>query len=98
MQQPTINVFNEENYHRSPSEDSGLGMGISDKNPRIRPPSTTGKSELNDEDHQNQEYVSGDEDDPAGTRSRRHSSPRGSRSGSTTALHQQEYPDSVSFV
>ncbi|XP_064212672.1 whirlin isoform X4 [Tribolium castaneum] len=41
-----------------------------------------------------EEYVSGDEENPPGTRSRRHSSPGESRSGSTTALHQQDYPDS----
>lgn len=42
------------------------------------------------------EYVSGDEENPPGTRSRRHSSPGESRSGSATALHQTDYPDSVS--
>ncbi|CAG9814385.1 unnamed protein product [Phaedon cochleariae] len=42
-----------------------------------------------------EEYTSGDEEDPAGNRSRRHSSPGGSRSGSTTALHQQEYTDAA---
>uniref|UniRef100_A0A6P7FA05 Whirlin isoform X1 n=1 Tax=Diabrotica virgifera virgifera TaxID=50390 RepID=A0A6P7FA05_DIAVI len=41
-----------------------------------------------------EEYVSGDEDNPVGNRSRRHSSPGESRTGSTTALHQQDYPDS----
>ncbi|XP_057652005.1 disks large homolog 5 isoform X1 [Diorhabda carinulata] len=96
IQPPIINIQNEGDYHRSPSEDSGLGMGVADKNPtRVRPASATGK--LNDEDHQNQDYVSGEEDNPAGTRSRRHSSPGESRTGSTTALHQQDYPDSVSY-
>ncbi|XP_049822236.1 whirlin [Aethina tumida] len=92
-QPPGISVYNEDDY-RSPSEDSGLGMGISEKNQRTRPPSATEKIGVNDEDHQNQEYVSGDEDNPPGTRSRRHSSPGESRSGSTTALHQPDYPDS----
>ncbi|KAJ8918445.1 hypothetical protein NQ315_008142 [Exocentrus adspersus] len=52
---PGVNVYNEDDY-RSPSEDSGLGMGISDRIPRIRPPSATGKTvtDYNDEDHQNQ--------------------------------------------
>lgn len=40
--------------------------------------------------------MSGDEENPAGSRSRRHSSPGESRSGSATALHQTDYPDSVS--
>lgn len=44
------------------------------------------------------EYISGDEDNLVGTRSRRHSSPGESRTGSTTALQQQDYSDSVSFV
>nr|XP_015833715.1 PREDICTED: whirlin [Tribolium castaneum] len=92
---PGVSISNEDDY-RSPSEDSGLGMGISDRIQRTRPPSATGKivTALNDEDHQTQEYVSGDEENPPGTRSRRHSSPGESRSGSTTALHQQDYPDS----
>ncbi|KAJ3654774.1 hypothetical protein Zmor_013940 [Zophobas morio] len=95
---PGVSISNEDDY-RSPSEDSGLGMGISDRIQRTRPPSATGKivTALNDEDHQTQEYVSGDEENPPGTRSRRHSSPGESRSGSTTALHQQDYPDSVSI-
>lgn len=43
-----------------------------------------------------QDYGSGDEaDGPPGTRSRRHSSPGESRSGSATELHVQEYADSV---
>lgn len=42
-----------------------------------------------------EDYTSGDEqENPVGSRSRRHSSPGESRSESTTALHQQEYPDS----
>ncbi|KAK9709735.1 PDZ domain [Popillia japonica] len=40
------------------------------------------------------EYCSGDEENPPGTRSRRHSSPDESRSGSATALHQADYSDS----
>ncbi|KAK9869538.1 hypothetical protein WA026_003294 [Henosepilachna vigintioctopunctata] len=75
---------------RSPSEDSGLGLGMADRSQRPRPASATRKT--SNEDHQNQEYTSGDEENPAGTRSRRHSSPGESRTGSTTAL--QEYPDS----
>ncbi|XP_063903170.1 whirlin isoform X1 [Zophobas morio] len=96
---PGVSISNEDDY-RSPSEDSGLGMGISDRIQRTRPPSATGKivTALNDEDHQTQEYVSGDEENPPGTRSRRHSSPGESRSGSTTALHQQDYPDSSGYL
>lgn len=43
------------------------------------------------------EYVSGDEENQQGNRSRRHSSPGESRSGSATALHQTDYTDSVSI-
>ncbi|CAH0557525.1 unnamed protein product [Brassicogethes aeneus] len=45
-----------------------------------------------------EEYVSGDEDNPPGSRSRRHSSPGESRSGSQTALHQPDYPDSSGYL
>ncbi|CAG9858702.1 unnamed protein product [Phyllotreta striolata] len=96
IQPPSINIQNEGEYHRSPSEDSGLGLGVADKHISIRPASATGK--LNDDDHRNQEYASGDEDNPPGRRSRRHSSPGESRTGSTTALHQQDYPDSAERV
>ncbi|XP_030765486.1 whirlin [Sitophilus oryzae] len=86
-------IYKEDDY-RSPSEDSGLGMGFGDKQiPRIRPPSASGKTVTEiSEDHQNQDFVSGDEEHAVG--SRRHSSPGESRSGSTTQLHQQEYADS----
>lgn len=42
------------------------------------------------------DYCSGDEENAQGQRSRRHSSPGESRTGSTAALHQTDYPDSVS--
>ncbi|CAH2000850.1 unnamed protein product [Acanthoscelides obtectus] len=45
-----------------------------------------------------EEYGSGDEENAPDGRNRRHSSPPDSRSGSTTALHQQDYADSVSPV
>nr|XP_022914234.1 whirlin isoform X1 [Onthophagus taurus] len=88
--------YNEDEY-RSPSEDSGVGMAISDRVQRGRPASaanTTGKHLTEMSEQTTQDYTSGDEDNPPGTRSRRHSSPGESRSGSVTALHQQDYPDS----
>ncbi|GJQ84098.1 hypothetical protein Trydic_g12073 [Trypoxylus dichotomus] len=103
-------AYNEDDY-RSPSEDSGVGMGVMDRSQRQRPGSATntmlpsGKliSEMNQEGHPTQtlkpylqDYCSGDEENPPGTRSRRHSSPDESRSGSATALHQTDYSDSVS--
>ncbi|XP_045472581.1 whirlin isoform X2 [Harmonia axyridis] len=87
---PEVDEKNYNDDFRSPSEDSGLGLGMADRLPRPRPASATGKT--CNEDHHNQEYTSGDEDNTGGTRSRRHSSPGESRTGSTTAL--QEYPDS----
>ncbi|XP_060516526.1 whirlin isoform X2 [Cylas formicarius] len=87
-------IFSAEDY-RSPSEDSGLGMGYTEKqNVRKRPPSAPAKcvSEINEGRHQSQEYVGGGEEDAL--ESRRHSSPGDSRSGSTTALHQQDFQDS----
>ncbi|XP_017773042.1 PREDICTED: whirlin isoform X2 [Nicrophorus vespilloides] len=90
--EPVYSTYNEEEY-RSPSEDSGVGMGIADRAQRTRPTVNSGKV-ITTEDHQNQEYCSGDEDNPPGTRSRRHSSPGESRTGSATALHQPDYPDS----
>ncbi|XP_066143648.1 whirlin isoform X2 [Euwallacea fornicatus] len=81
-------IYNEEAY-RSPSEDSGLGMGFPDK-PRGRPASGKTAGEDNDQ----QEFAGAE--DEHGVGNRRHSSPGESRSGSTTQLHQQEYADSVS--
>ncbi|KAK5645705.1 hypothetical protein RI129_004169 [Pyrocoelia pectoralis] len=40
------------------------------------------------------DYASGDDENPPGSRSRRHSSPGESQSGSATALHQTDYSDS----
>ncbi|XP_037297596.1 whirlin isoform X2 [Manduca sexta] len=75
--------------HRSPSEDSGLGLPPHDhyrsgrawRAPDAPPPD-------DDLDPPHEEY----EDE--GGRSRRHSSPCNSREGSTTALHTQHYDDS----
>ncbi|XP_050309092.1 whirlin isoform X2 [Anthonomus grandis grandis] len=88
-----IPVYNDENNYRSPSEDSGLGMGFSDKqNSRIRPPSGCGKTVADHNQDGQQEFIGEEEEHAVG--SRRHSSPGESRSGSTTQLHQQDYADS----
>ncbi|XP_025829270.1 uncharacterized protein LOC108733858 [Agrilus planipennis] len=103
---PSGGTYNEEEY-RSPSEDSGLGMGISDRIPRQihRPASATsnmwppGKiTEQKGDGNLNQDYLSADDENTSGNRTRRHSSPGQSRSGSTNALHQQEYSDSSSCI
>ncbi|KAF5294051.1 hypothetical protein FQA39_LY13525 [Lamprigera yunnana] len=100
--EPNLGCYSDDEY-RSPSEDSGLGMGISDRVQRT--PRRIGSTainelpkakitELKDEDNPVQEYTSGDEENPSGNRSRRHSSPGESQSGSATALHQPDYSDS----
>ncbi|KAK4878935.1 hypothetical protein RN001_007081 [Aquatica leii] len=100
--EPNLTCYSDDEY-RSPSEDSGLGMAISDRVQRIphRPGSATKNAwpsakitELKDEDNSAQVYTSGDDENPNGNRSRRHSSPGESQSGSATALHQPDYSDS----
>ncbi|XP_031342933.1 whirlin isoform X3 [Photinus pyralis] len=97
--------YSDEEYH-SPSEDSGLGMGITDRVHRTsqRPGSATnsvwppGKSESKDEVNPVQDYTSGDDENPTENRSRRHSSPGESQTGSATALHQPDYSDSSGYL
>ncbi|KAL0849413.1 hypothetical protein ABMA28_013707 [Loxostege sticticalis] len=83
--------------HRSPSEDSGLGLpahdhaysdgGVVGRSGRAwRAPDAPPTDDDLDPPHE--EY------EEEGRRSRRHSSPCNSREGSTTALHTQHYDDS----
>ncbi|XP_060801770.1 whirlin [Amyelois transitella] len=76
--------------HRSPSEDSGLGLPPHDHAYRSgRGWRAAADAPLQDEDLEppHEEY------EEEGRRSRRHSSPCNSREGSTTALHTQHYDD-----
>ncbi|XP_049867613.1 whirlin [Pectinophora gossypiella] len=76
--------------HRSPSEDSGLGLPPHDHAYRSgRGWRAAGDAPPPDDDLEppHEEY------EEEGRRSRRHSSPCNSREGSTTALHTQHYDD-----
>ncbi|XP_052758532.1 whirlin isoform X2 [Galleria mellonella] len=76
--------------HRSPSEDSGLGLPPHDQSYRSgRAWRAAADAPQPDDDLEppHEEY------EEEGRRSRRHSSPCNSREGSTTALHTQHYDD-----
>ncbi|XP_053601225.1 whirlin isoform X5 [Plodia interpunctella] len=79
--------------HRSPSEDSGLGLPPHDHAYRSgRGWRAAADAPQHDDDLEppHEEY------EEEGRRSRRHSSPCNSREGSTTALHTQHYDDALS--
>ncbi|XP_047514701.1 whirlin isoform X7 [Pieris napi] len=74
--------------HRSPSEDSGLGLPPHESYRSGRAWRATDAPPLEDDlEPPHEEY------EEEGRRSRRHSSPCNSREGSTTALHTQHYDD-----
>ncbi|XP_050563780.1 whirlin isoform X5 [Spodoptera frugiperda] len=80
--------------HRSPSEDSGLGLPPHDhayRSGRAWRPSDAPPPD-DDLEPPHEEY------EEEGRRSRRHSSPCNSREGSTTALHTQHYDDSCGYL
>ncbi|XP_073942018.1 uncharacterized protein isoform X3 [Choristoneura fumiferana] len=79
--------------HRSPSEDSGLGLPPHDHTYRSGRARRAADAPVDDDpDPPHEEY------EEEGRRSRRHSSPCNSREGSTTALHTQHYDEQVSTL
>nr|XP_037877850.1 whirlin isoform X3 [Bombyx mori] len=73
--------------HRSPSEDSGLGLPPHDNYRSGRTWRAADAPQDDDLEPPHEEY------EEEGRHSRRHSSPCNSREGSTTALHTQHYDD-----
>ncbi|XP_061707449.1 whirlin isoform X2 [Cydia pomonella] len=80
--------------HRSPSEDSGLGLPPHDHAYRSGRPWRPADAPPADDDLEppHEEY------EEEGRRSRRHSSPCNSREGSTTALHTQHYDEQCGYL
>ncbi|KAJ0182003.1 hypothetical protein K1T71_002725 [Dendrolimus kikuchii] len=80
--------------HRSPSEDSGLGLPPHDHACRSGRAWRPADAPHPDDDLEppHEEY------EEEGRRSRRHSSPCNSREGSTTALHTQHYDDACGYL
>ncbi|XP_028039657.1 whirlin isoform X2 [Bombyx mandarina] len=78
--------------HRSPSEDSGLGLPPHDNYRSGRTWRAADAPQDDDLEPPHEEY------EEEGRHSRRHSSPCNSREGSTTALHTQHYDDACGYL